>query len=232
MNDGDVVRVRGLVLGPRTSRTAFVVARRYGPEVVEVVEVPAAAVEVVARHGLDAELAAGYVAGVVEGATSLMQGPSAAAWWTAAQAVTRMALSHYLVGSLRTMLELARDHAVERRQFGQPIGTFQAVRHKLAEAFVAVEAAEAAAAAAWEAYDDFPLAAATAKIVASNSLAIVAAHAQQVLAGIGFTEEHPFHRSMKRAVVLDRVLGDAADLAPCVGRALMRRGGAPRLVEL
>jgi alkylation response protein AidB-like acyl-CoA dehydrogenase len=130
------------------------------------------------------------------------------------------------------MLELARDHAVERRQFGQPIGTFQAVRHKLAEAFVAVEAAEAAAAAAWEAYDDFPLAAATAKIVASNSVSIVATHAQQVLAGIGFTEEHPFHLSMKRVVVLDRVLGDATDLVPWVGRALVRRGGAPRLVEL
>jgi alkylation response protein AidB-like acyl-CoA dehydrogenase len=129
------------------------------------------------------------------------------------------------------MLDLALAHARERSQFGQLIGTFQAVRHKLAEAHVAVAAAEAAALAAWES-DDAWLAATVAKLVTSRSCATTVAHTQQVLAGIGFTAEHPFPRLMKRALVLDRILGTAVDLAPVVGRQLVLQGCAPRLVDL
>jgi alkylation response protein AidB-like acyl-CoA dehydrogenase len=183
------------------------------------------------QQGLAPSLAAAAVTGTVTGGTPVLDGAAAEAWWRDAEATCRMALAHYIGGALHTMFELARDHASERAQFGRRIGTFQAVRHKLAEAFVAVEAATAAADAAWEA-DDRPLAAATAKIVASRAAATVVAHAQQVLAGIGFTADHPFHHHMKGVVVLDRLLGDADELAPVVGRRLVERGSAPRLVEL
>ena len=49
---------------------------------------------------------------------------------------------------------------------------------------------------------------------------------------MGFTAEHPYHRAMKRTLVIDRTLGNADELAPLVGRELMERGEAPRLVDL
>src|SRR4051812_12918913 len=70
--------------------------------------------------------------------------------WSAAVAAGQLALAHELVGASKAMLQLARDHAVERIQFGRPIAAFQAVRHRLAEALVAIEAAHAALDSAWE----------------------------------------------------------------------------------
>ena len=58
-------------------------------------------------------------------------------------ALGRRAVAHQMLGASRTMLELARAHASERVQFGRPIASFQAVRHRLADALVAVEALEA-----------------------------------------------------------------------------------------
>src|SRR5438067_2159847 len=51
--------------------------------------------------------------------------------WVAAVALSQVALGHELVGAARSMLELARGHALERVQFGRPIAAFQAVRHRL-----------------------------------------------------------------------------------------------------
>src|SRR5207245_4705497 len=110
-------------------------------------------------------------------------------------------LAHELVGASRTMLQLARDHAVDRVQFGRPIASFQAVRHRLADSLVAIEAADAATGAWWEAPS--PVAAQLAKAVAGRSARIVTRHAQQVLAGMGFTQEHPFHRYLRRVLGLD-----------------------------
>ena len=74
-------------------------------------------------------------------------------------------------------------------------------------------AADCTSTTAWES-DDLPLAAATAKVVTGKAVAVTAANAQQLLAGIGFTAEHPFHRFMKRTLVLERMLGSATELAP------------------
>ena len=117
------------------------------------------------------------------------------------------------------------------RQFGRLVGTFQVVRHKLVEAHVASTAADCTSTAAWET-DDLPLAAATAKVVTGEAVSVTAANVQQLLAGIGFTAEHPFHHFMKRTLVLERMLGSAAELAPQVGQQLIERGKAPRLVQL
>jgi alkylation response protein AidB-like acyl-CoA dehydrogenase len=145
-------------------------------------------------------------------------------------AVGRLALAHELVGASRAMLELARTHALERVQFGRPIAGFQAVRHRLAEALVAVEAADAAVAGGWDA--GTAEAAATAKAVAGRSARTVARHAQQVLAGIGFTTEHPLHGYVRRALVLDRLLGDATRLTRRQGEDILRTRTLPPILPL
>jgi len=187
--------------------------------------------EVSPRNGLDPAAGVARVTGVANGRRVLAEGDRARSWWTASVALARRALSHQLCGVLTTMIELARVHAIEREQFGRPIGSFQAVRHKLAEAYAVLTGAEALADMAWES-DDQELASIVAKIAAGRASTVVAAHTQQVLAGIGFTAAHSYHRAMKRAVLIDRILGSADDLAPLAGRALVERGRAPRLVEL
>jgi hypothetical protein len=198
-----------------------------GFDVASCVAVPAASLDRRPVHGLDPDL------GLVElrGDGIAQDGvPDVGGTWSEAMRLGRLALSHELVGTSRTMLVLARDHAVERIQFGRPIAGFQAVRHRLAEAFVAIEAAEAAVEAAWD--DGGLLAASVAKAVAGRSALAVARHAQQVLAGIGFTTEHPLHRFVRRALVLDGLLGDARSLQRNIGEELVASGRLPPLVAL
>ncbi len=154
----------------------------------------------------------------------------APASWADAVAAGHRALAHELVGAGRAMLGLARDHAVERVQFGVPIASFQAVRHRLAESLVAIEAADAAAQAAW--LDGSPLAAALAKAIAGRSARTVARHAQQVLAGIGFTTEHDLHLHVRRTIVLDGLLGDARTLTHQLGTELLQSRRLPPLLPL
>jgi alkylation response protein AidB-like acyl-CoA dehydrogenase len=128
------------------------------------------------------------------------------------------------------MLDLARTHALERVQFERPIARFQAVRHRLAEALVAVEALDATLAAAAD--DPGTETAALAKAVAGRAAATVAGHAQQVLAGIGFTTDHPLHRYARRTIVLDGLYGGATDVTLDLGRRLLAGGRVPTLIEL
>jgi alkylation response protein AidB-like acyl-CoA dehydrogenase len=123
------------------------------------------------------------------------------------------------------MLGLARDHAVEREQFGVPIASFQAVRHRLADALYAVESADAAVAASWEAPDAYT--AAIAKAIAGRSAKTVARHAQQVLAGMGFASEHRFHHYFKRSLMLDQLFGSSAALSEAIGADVLRIGLLP-----
>ena len=150
--------------------------------------------------------------------------------WGGAIAAGRRVVSHQIVGSTRAMLELAREHAVERVQFGRPIARFQAVRHRLADALVAVEALEAALGAAWD--EPVSETAALAKVVAGRTAVAVAAQCQQVLAGIGFTTEHPFHLHLKRTMALEGVFGSADEIALDLGHRVLARREVPTLIEL
>ncbi|MEX2293907.1 MAG: acyl-CoA dehydrogenase family protein [Acidimicrobiales bacterium] len=156
--------------------------------------------------------------------------PLPAGAWANGVALGQRAVAHELIGASRAMLALARDHAVERIQFDQPIAGFQAVRHRLADAHVAVETADAAIDAAWD--DGSSLAAAAAKAIAGRSARLVARHAQQVLAGIGFTTEHPLHRYVTRVLVLDGLLGDARSLTRSLGGELLRARQLPAMLPL
>lgn len=142
-------------------------------------------------------------------------------------AAGRRALGWWLVGTSRTSLALARQHALDRIQFGRPVASFQAIRHRLAETLVAVEGAEASLRAA---SDD--LGCLLAKAAAGHAALTAARHCQQVLGGIGFTAEHELHRHVKRVLVLDAMLGSARELTREAGALLRAKGFAPRLAQL
>jgi alkylation response protein AidB-like acyl-CoA dehydrogenase len=156
--------------------------------------------------------------------------PPTGAAWTGAVALARRAIAHQVAGATRTMLALARQHALDRVQFGRPVAQFQAVRHRLAEALVAVEALDATLAAA--AQDPGTETAALAKITAGQTARTVATHCQQVLAGIGFTTDHPFHRYLKRTLLLDGLFDGSDDLVLAIGHTLLAARRVPTLIEL
>ena len=152
-----------------------------------------------------------------------------------ALACGRRAIGWWLLGTGRAMLSLARQHAVDRVQFGKPIASFQAVRHKLAETLVALDGAEATLRAAGgdlRAAGDGELASLLAKAAAGQAALLAAKHCQQVLGGIGFTAEHALHHHVKRVLVLDGLLGSTHELTREAGRRVIATGSAPRLADL
>lgn len=147
-------------------------------------------------------------------------------------AAGRRALGWWLAGTGRAMLSLARQHALDRVQFGRRISSFQAIRHRLAETLVAIEGAEATLNAAAQPDDADGLASLLAKAAAGQAALTAARHCQQVLGGIGFTAEHQLHHHVERALVLDGLLGSARELTREAGTALRNKGFAPRLAQL
>ena len=156
--------------------------------------------------------------------------PLEPAAWAAAVAAGRRAVAHQIAGACRAMLDLARTHAMERVQFGRPVAKFQAVRHRLADALVAIEALEATLTAAWD--EPGPMTAALAKASAGRTARTVGAHCQQVLAGIGFTTDHPFHRFLKRTMALEGLFGSTDAIVVDLGRQLLAARTVPTLIEL
>jgi hypothetical protein len=154
--------------------------------------------------------------------------PEAGVLSASALAAGRVAAGWWLLGAGRAMLALARQHAIDRVQFGRPIASFQAVRHKLAETLVALEGAEATLSAAYG--DD--LGSLLAKAAAGQAALLAARHCQQVLGGVGFTAEHALHHHVKRALVLDGLLGSTRELTREAGRRVIAAGTAPRIVDL
>jgi hypothetical protein len=224
--DGDRCAVAGLGSAAMDRCTrAVVVATSAGGMTTLVVD--AARLERRQASGLDPSLGLFEVSGEFACTESLESGP---AEWPAVLALGQLALGYELVGAGRTMLELARAHALERVQFGHPIATFQAVRHRLAESLVALEAAAALLDAAWE--DPSPDIAAMAKAFAGRSARVTARHCQQVLAGIGFTTEHPLHRSVRRTLVLDQLLGAGTVLTRAVGAHILQDAALPAVFAL
>jgi len=191
------------------------------------VTLPTKAVEVSAVRGVDPD--AGFHA------IRVQRRPAAAARLApgaceSALALGRRAVAYQIAAACRAMLDLACTHARERVQFGRPIAHFQAVRHRLAETLVAVEALEATLAAARE--EATPETAALAKAAAGRTARTVAAHCQQVLAGVGFTTEHPFHRFLKRTMALEGLFGSADEIALDIGQQLLADRRVPTLIEL
>jgi alkylation response protein AidB-like acyl-CoA dehydrogenase len=119
-----------------------------------------------------------------------------------------------LIGLADHMLTMAADYAKERQQFGRPIGSFQAVKHLLANARVKLEFARPATyRAAWSLATAQPTVshdASMAKAMASDAADLAARVALQVHGAIGYTWECDLHFFMKRTWALSRAWGDAA----------------------
>ncbi len=179
-------------------------------------------------HGIDPGLGLVEMAG--DGVPFTRRAVLAPGRWPQAVDLTRLAIGHELVGAARSMLELARGHSLQRIQFGRPIGSFQAVRHRLADSLITIEAADAALDAAWE--GPSPQAAAMAKAHAGRSARTVARHCQQVLGGIGFTTEHDLHRYVRRILVLDELFGSSRTLSRDIGERLLATRQLPPLLPL
>ncbi len=117
------------------------------------------------------------------------------------------------VGAAQHLLNLSVEYAKSRLQFGRPIGSFQAVKHRLAEGMVDLEHARSATYhAVWaltDGSDDPALAASIAQALASATFARIASDTVQVHGGIGFTWEHQAHLFLKRASTDAALLGSA-----------------------
>ncbi|MFI0793883.1 MULTISPECIES: acyl-CoA dehydrogenase family protein [Micromonospora] len=124
------------------------------------------------------------------------------------------ALAVESVGVARASLELTIDYLKTREQFGVPLAHFQALRHRIADLAVAVEAATSSA---WYALRvagtaEFAVAAPVAKLVATRAAYAVTAESIQLHGGIGFTWEHDAHLYLKRATANQLLLGDEVTL--------------------
>jgi alkylation response protein AidB-like acyl-CoA dehydrogenase len=134
------------------------------------------------------------------------------------------ALAVELVGTCQSIFDVAIDYARERHQFGVPIGSFQAIKHKFADMVVALERARAtayfAAATVAEEDDRRPLAVAMAKAAAGDAQRLIAQEGIQILGGIGYTWEHDMHLYVKRAKSGDALLGTSSHHRARVARLL------------
>jgi alkylation response protein AidB-like acyl-CoA dehydrogenase len=144
----------------------------------------------------------------------LVSGPGdATAALSRALDLALVALTAEQVGGAQRCLDMAVDYAKIRMQFGRPIGSFQAIKHKCAEMLLEVESARSAAyhaagSAAEASSDELGVAAAIAKACCSEAYFHVAAETIQVHGGIGFTWEHDAHLYFRRAKSSQLLFGD------------------------
>jgi alkylation response protein AidB-like acyl-CoA dehydrogenase len=126
---------------------------------------------------------------------------------------TTVALAAMTVGACRRIFEETVDYAKAREQFGRPIGSFQALKHRMADMYISVERSTALVyLAALTIAEDVPersRAAAAAKAAAGDCQRLVAEEALQLHGGIGYTWEHDLHFLLKRAKTGDALFGDA-----------------------
>lgn len=142
-------------------------------------------------------------------------------------ALQAVVTAHEQTGGAEALMEIARDYAVTRKAFGQPIGAFQSIKHRIAELYGLVELARANCihAASREDQTDFITAAAAARLSATEAYDTAARDCVQIHGGIGVTWEIGLHLHMRRArslaleqgssffwedVLVDRLAGDEA----------------------
>ncbi len=157
---------------------------------------------------------------------SPIAGPEIARWWLRDGAVLTAALQ---IGAAAWSTELAVEYAKQRRQFGRPIGGFQAVKHLCADMAVRTELARCAVHAAAVTVDqpdvgDAEVAAAGAKLLADEAAVANGRSCIQVHGGMGFTWDVPAHLTYKRARVLATRFGTGDRLAESLGESLAAPG--------
>ena len=147
-------------------------------------------------------------------ATPVGEAGGAGSWLPRALDLAAAALAMEQVGGAQRCLDMTVEYAKARHQFGRPIGSFQAIKHRCADMLLRVESARAAAYyAAWaaaEGAEELPAVASLARAYCSEAYSWVAGETIQVHGGIGFTWEHDAHLYFKRAKASELLLGDPA----------------------
>lgn len=236
--DGDDVLVSGIKVGVAhaalVDRIAAVV-RIDGELAVALVDRTAAGVTLQPSDALDAAAAPAQVElrDVRVAAADVLRGPALDEALRGAIDVGTVAAAAEGLGAAGAALDLASQYAHDREQFGTPIGTFQAIKHILAEQHARRETAWAsvyyAAAAIDEGLDSASTDVSVAKAHASDAIRQIAEGALQVLGGIGVTWEHDFHLLWRRVLDREQRFGAASThearlqrelLAPVLAREL------------
>ncbi|HET6950734.1 MAG TPA: acyl-CoA dehydrogenase family protein [Acidimicrobiales bacterium] len=225
---GDRWRLRGtaafVIDGDRAAELAVLAATERGPAAFVV---PAGATQVRRTPSLDQALHVAEVTfdGATVGEDRRLAGPDAAAGFERALDAAVAGLAMMTVGACQRALDMVLEYARGREQFGVPIGSFQAVKHKAVDMYVAIERARAlgyfAALTIAEDDDRRSLAASMAKAAAGDAQHIVFQHGIQLFGGIGFTWENDVHLYLRRAKAGELLLGGAAAHRAKVGRSVM-----------
>lgn len=139
--------------------------------------------------------------------------------------IAAAALSAELVGGMQRALDLTVEYAKTRKQFGKPIGTYQAVQHQCADMYLETESARSAAYyAAWALAENTPdasVAVSIAKMYASDAGRTVGNRSIQIHGGMGFTWENDLHLYYRRAKASETHLGDAFFHRERIARAVV-----------
>jgi alkylation response protein AidB-like acyl-CoA dehydrogenase len=147
-----------------------------------------------------------------------------------------VAVAAEAVGGARACLEMATSYVGMRTQFGRRIGSFQAVKHRLADLVVAVESATGVAAHAAQVASaegsDLALVSSLAKSYCCQVYSQAAAENIQLHGGIGFTWEHTAHLHYRRAIALQNLFGSNGYHLDCAAKSLMNTSGVPADVRI
>ncbi|WP_322858211.1 acyl-CoA dehydrogenase family protein [Mycobacterium europaeum] len=144
-------------------------------------------------------------------AVALGEVDAAAALRARLQDLIRLAIAADAVGAAQRLLDMSVDYAKTRVQFGRPIGSFQAIKHRCADLFVAVQAATAAVEAAFDHLDQpqpIPVSAAVAAVCAHEANWQAVRTAMQIHGGLALTWEHEVQLYLKRATASQHLLGN------------------------
>jgi alkylation response protein AidB-like acyl-CoA dehydrogenase len=213
--DGWVVDgTKAFVVDGHTADVLLVAARTPGGLGVFAVEGGAPGVERVPVPQLDQTRKLARVELSAAPAEPVGEEGGAGSWLPRALDLAATALAMEQVGGAQRCLDMTVDYAKARHQFGRPIGSFQAIKHRCADMLLRVESARAAAYyAAWaaaEGAEELPAVASLARAYCSEAYSWVAGETIQVHGGIGFTWEHDAHLYFKRAKASELLLGDPA----------------------
>lgn len=224
LSDG-VLNVSGVVLAGWQRADEYLLPVAGAGDLI-LVRVPADSVTPIPIAGLDASAGMALVRATVsrEAVTRTELA------WPSVLANAQRCIGHELVGLAGAMHTVAREHVVQRRQFGRALSSLQTVRHRLADIQVAITAARSALAAAWTSEDRRVTWAA--KCLAARAAAAAARDGQQLCGAMGFTREHPLHRFVRRAQLVDCLLGPGSWLIGVLGRELVDTREVPRVPSL
>ena len=216
---------RGVTRASRHGADRYVVLTARSGGCVTAAETDAGRVSLEPVQGLDPDLRLRVAQ--LHASPEAIAGDDLAAWINRAQVLHSWGL-HAL--SVR-MLAIAIEHVSVRHQFGRPVGSFQAVKHLLADCAVELESERAVLAYASQSQEQEPVAVTAARALAGRTSLLVGRAARQATGAMGFSWEFPLHRYIRRAHSYDLMLGPWELHTRHLGQLILDRSAVPRLGE-